>query len=209
MKEIENEVEETMPNVVPTEASDTFLGDTETDTKRRAFRGTLVVGGLILAAVGGLALMHLRTGPATANASDATKAVNTFLGDGKKNLATMQRALSDTDKLVEDFKNYPAAAQVPLEDLSRNPFSEGKAETKSTDPVENFDRQARLNAAMKQVEGLKVQSIMYSDTNRSCMINGRFRTEGDEFDGFKVERISPASVIVQTGGFRFDVKVKN
>lgn len=187
-----------------------FIVDGEGEGKRKFSRGTLVLGGLILAAFGGLALMHLRTGPATAEAStEASKAINTFLGDGKKNLATMNQVLSDTDKLVEDFQNFPAAAQVPLEDLQRNPFSDGANHAKPTEPTESFDRQAKLDAAMKRVTGLKLQSVMYSDTTRSCMIDNRFRAEGDEFDGFVVERINPASVVVKVDGFRFEVKAKN
>jgi hypothetical protein len=192
------------------DASPDFIVDSEAEGKRKLSRGTIVLGGLILAAFAGLGVMHFRTGPATAQAStDAAKTINTFLGDGKKNLVTMRQVLSDTDKLVDDFRNFPAAAQVPLEDLQRNPFSDGSDAAKSTEPVEAFDRKAKLDAAMKRVTGLKVQSIMYSESTRSCMIDNRFRTEGDTFDNFEIERINPASVIVKTDGFRFEVKVKN
>jgi hypothetical protein len=187
-----------------------FIVDSEADGKRKLSRGTIMLGGLILAAFGGLALMHFRTGPATAQAStEAAKTINTFLGDGKKNLATMQQVLSDTDKLVDDFKNFPAAAQVPLEDLQRNPFSHGATAAKPSEPVEAFDRKAKLDAAMKRVTAMKVQSIMFSESVRSCMIDNRFRAEGDTFDNFEIERINPSSVIVKTDGFRFEVKVKN
>ncbi len=206
-----SDLEETSDSLPPTQdAAPDFIVDGESEGRRKFSTGTLVLGGLILAAFGGLALMHFRAGPATAQAStEASKTITSFLGDGKKNLATMQQVLSDTDKLVEDFKNFPAAAQVPLEDLKRNPFSDGSDTAKPTEPVESFDRQARLDAAMKRVTGLKVQSVMYSESTRSCMIDNRFRSEGDEFDGFTIEQIKPASVIVKADGFRFEVKVKN
>ncbi len=184
--------------------------DTETETKRRVTRGTVILGVLIVAAVGGLALMHFRAGPSTAQASsDAANTINSFLGDGKKNLATMQQALHDTDKLVNDFQNFPAAAQVPLEDLQRNPFSDGKSVATPGEQVVESDRQIKLEQALKRVSTLKVQSIMFGEVTRSCMVDGRFRAEGDSFDDYTVERINPASVIVRTNGFRFEIKVKN
>ncbi len=202
-----NEHESNDP-VVP-EAADVLSSELDDSSSKRPSRGTIVLGVLFAAALGGLALMHFRTGPATASASDATKAVNSFLGDGKKNLASMQANLNDTDKLVAQFRAFPAAAQVPLEDLQRNPFSDNKSDVKPAEQNEDAQRQARLNEALKRVGALKLQSIMYGEVTRSCMIDGRFRPEGAEFDDFVVERVNPASVIVRTGGFRFELKAKN
>ncbi len=192
------------------EPSDVMSDELAGETKKRPSRGTVVLGVLFLAALGGLALMHMRAGPSTAQASsEAAMTVNSFLGDGKKNLASMQANLNDTDKLVAQFRAFPAAAQVPLEDLKRNPFSDTKSGMKPVDQNANADRQAKLTEALKHVGTLKLQSIMFSETNRSCMIDGKFRAENDAFDDFVVERINASSVIVKTAGFRFELKVKN
>jgi hypothetical protein len=200
-----NDQSETSAVPEPSEVLSDELNETKS---KRPSNGTIVLAALFAAAIGGLVLMHFRAGPATASAAtEASKAVNTFLGDGQKNLASMQANLADTDKLVEQFKQFPAAAQVPLEDLQRNPFSETKGDAKPTEAAESSDRKAKLDAAMKRVGTLRLQSIMFGEARRSCMIDGKFRAEGDTWDDFTVDKIQPASVIVKTGGFRFELKV--
>lgn len=182
----------------------------ESESPRRFSTGSLLLGILILAAVVGLVLMHWRVqSDQTQTASDASKAINTFLGDGKKDLVMMQQVLNDTDKLVEHFRNFPAAAQVPLEDLNRNPFSDEQNPSRTAQPVEDADRKTRLNAAIQRVSNLKLQSILYGTNTRSCMIDHRYRQEGEIFDGIEIEQIQPAGVIVRYDGFRFELKVKN
>lgn len=182
----------------------------ESESPRRFSTGSLLLGGLVLAAVAGLVLMHWRTqSDQTQNASDVSKTINTFLGDGKKNLVMMQQVLNDTDKLVEHFRNFPAAAQIPLEDLNRNPFSDEQNASRTAQPVEDADRKTRLTAAVQRVSNLKLQSIIYGTSTRSCMIDNRYRQEGETFDGIKIERIHPSGVIVQYDGFRFELKAKN
>ncbi|GIW76999.1 MAG: hypothetical protein KatS3mg104_2062 [Phycisphaerae bacterium] len=203
--------EETHDTASPVAVSATETTDTlESESTRRFSTGSLLLGGLILFAVVGLALMHWRVqSDQTQTASDASKAINAFLGDGKKNLVMMQQVLNDTDKLVEHFRNFPAAAQVPLEDLNRNPFSDEQNPSRTAQPVEDADRKTRLNAAIQRVSNLKLQSIVYGTTTRSCMIDNRYRQEGETFDGIEIEQIHPAGVIVRYDGFRFELKVKN
>lgn len=189
------------PSEVPADAP---VGDVEIDSKRRFTRGTIVLGVLLATAVGGLTLMYFRSGPAQALGGTANKDVTAFLGDGKKNVASMRETLSATDKVVEQFRQFPAAQQIPLEDLQKNPFS-----ARATDerPAET-NRDAEIESAKKRAGQLKLSSIMFSETSRSCMINGKFRVEGDAFEGFTVDKIEPGSVIVKTNNVRLRLQVK-
>ncbi len=51
-------------------------------------------------------------------------------------------------------------------------------------------------------------SVMYSESRRACMINNTLFLEGQQCDGFTVERINPNSVIVKNGGYRFELSMQ-
>ncbi|HEX8340177.1 MAG TPA: general secretion pathway protein GspB [Tepidisphaeraceae bacterium] len=175
--------------------------------KRKLTRSTVLLGGLVLAAVGGLWLMHARGGPTTVEAaSTADQAIDNFLGDGRKNMAHMQAMLNDTEKVVDQFKQFPAAAQAPLEELQKNPFSETQQTVKT---AASYDaRQSDRDAALEKARKLQLQSILFGQSQRSCMLGGKFYGEGDSFDGFEVQKINQNSVIVKHGGYRFELKLQ-
>jgi hypothetical protein len=189
------------------EAIENAEGETPEPKKSRITRSTAVLGGLVLAAVGGLWLMHARGGPTTAEAaSTAEQTVDTFLGDGRKSVAHMQAMLNDTEKVVEQFKQFPAAAQVPLAALQKNPFSESQQPAKA---AANYDaRGGDREAALEKARKLQLQSIMYGQAQRACMIGGKFYDEGATFDGFEVQKINQSSVVVKHGGYRFELKLQ-
>lgn len=190
------------PSEVPTEAPP--VSDAEFDSKKRFSRGTVVLATLLATAVGGLALMYFRSGPAQALGGTAGKEVTAFLGDGKKNVASMRETLNETDKVVEQFRQFPAAQQIPLEGLQKNPFSARATDERPADT----NRETDIESAKKRAGQLKLSSIMYSETARSCMINGKFRVEGDTFDDFVLEKIESGSVIVKTAGVRLRLQVR-
>src|SRR4051812_4145075 len=78
--------------------SETLTDSGETDfvaeEPKQSNRGTVMMGVLVAAAVGGMYLMHLRSGPASAMAAPesvaAAQTINTFLSDGGQNLQAMQ-----------------------------------------------------------------------------------------------------------------------
>jgi hypothetical protein len=182
------------------------------EPKRKFTRSTAVLAGLVAAAVGGLWLMHARSGPTTAQAAAesiaAEQTINTFLGDGKKNVANMQIMLSNTEKVVDQFKQFPAAAQVPLEELQKNPFSDAEQAASKPTGATYDTRQRDRDAALEKARKLQIQSIMYGQSQRACMVGGKFLSEGDQFDGFTVERVNADSVIVKQSGFRFELKLQ-
>src|SRR5687768_1304825 len=96
--------------------------------KKPTNQSTLLLFGLILVAAGGFYFMYMRGGPdaataaANAEAQQAKQTISQFLEGGDKNMVAMQQMLKDTEKVVEQFRQYPSMKQVPLESLQANPF---------------------------------------------------------------------------------------
>jgi hypothetical protein len=165
----------------------------------------LVIGG------GSLYFMRWKSGPQTAVASaettTATTTINEFLTDGDRSILAMREMLRNTEKVVQQFINYPGMKQIDVEDLQTNPFV-------FLLPAERRQDQTRVaqdnerEAAMRAVQALNLQSVMSSGETRTCMINNAAWTEGQEVQGFKIERINDASVIVRKGEYRFELRMK-
>jgi len=182
----------------------------------------LVVFGLIIAALGGGYLLFKRGGPdaatAAAPAQDQTnKAVSSFLDGGGRNVELMQRMLRDTEKVVKQFLNYPSMKQVPLAELQTNPFrsraaakadGDGKAALNESEAAARKRREEERQAILKAVEGLNLQSVIHSGSRKACMVNNTLYAEGQQVDGFVIEKINPGSVVVKSGTYRFELKMQ-
>jgi len=176
-------------------------------------RNTIVLFGIIIAALGGYYLMYVRAGPQTARAATpeaaaADKTIQGFLSSGNANIKLMQEMLRNTQKVVEQFRSYPSMTQVPLNDLKTNPFKYlgGKsAEDDGTGAARQ--RQQDRQAALKAVQALQLQSIVHG-SRKACMINNAMYTEGQQVDTFTIEKINPDGVIVRSGPFRFRVAMQ-
>jgi hypothetical protein len=176
---------------------------------------------LLLAAVagGGGYFMYQRSGPASAEASLVTpeaaaaeQTINTFLTSGPDGIKMMQNMLKDTEKVVQQFLDYPSVTQIPLSALHTNPFRFAKpdANGKTTPDAElaKRKREEEKQAAIKASEALQLQSIMHSGSRKACMINNTLYSEGQQVEQFTIEKIEPARVIVKTGTYRFEIKMQ-
>lgn len=188
--------------------SDLVADDVEAETKKRSHMTNAAVAVLVLAAAGGLWFMHAKSGPAAANAASDAKAVKSMLDDNARNVSAMRQQQKDLEKTVQQFKNFPAAAQVKLDDLHRDPFNETSTPKAPKVDVDTKSREQKQAEAMKKVQSLKVQSVMLGEQSRSCMVNGKFRAEGDAFNDFTIETIKHDGVIVRHAGFRFLLQVQ-
>ncbi|HMO26836.1 MAG TPA: general secretion pathway protein GspB [Tepidisphaeraceae bacterium] len=189
----------------------------EPQTPKR--NGLIVAVGVLAICGGGLFLMHKRTGPAAASANpevvSAQKTINTFLSGGGKNREAMETMLRDTEKVVQMFLVYPSVNQVPLDELKTNPFRHESNDVRkpdgTTDQGEEQSRKQREQQRAKvlaAVQTLQLGSIMHSDTRRACMINNTLYLEGQTVEGFLIERITPASVIVRQDTYRFELRMQ-
>jgi hypothetical protein len=182
-----------------------------TEKKQQVGTGTIVVGGLIVAAAALTYFMHLRSGPSKASASPATTnadaTITQFLSEDTKNAERMRQLLKDTEKAVQQFQQQPAKTQVPIDQLKTNPFRTEAAANKSEE-AEKAAEKKRKEELLAEVGTLKVQTIMSGGKRKAAMINGVLRTEGESLQGFEIEKIGPDSVIVKRGGSRFALKMQ-
>ena len=204
---------EAAPDEVPDAALAQTLGGGETEyvtgaEGKRPNKSAAIFGAAVL--LGGAVLygMYWRAGPSAAAAADpaAERTIQTFLKAGGRG------ASRDAEAMVEQFEQYPNAAQVPLDDLRTNPFRHQPPTAPEADAAAVAQTVAALEvgraAALKAVRSLNVQSILHGTARRACLINGAFYREGERVDGFTVEQIRPDSVVVRSGPFRFEVMMR-
>jgi hypothetical protein len=192
-----------------------YVGEDKKSAGAAAARSSLVLVVLVALGGAGLYLMHLKSGPKTAAAAvesqQASKTISSFLAGGETNIKLMEKMLSDTQKVVERFMNYPNANQVPLDDLRTNPFRFLMAageQPNASDLVSRKRKEEERQAALKAVQTLQLQSVMSGSSNRSCMINNTLYREGQIVEGFLIEKISSGKVIVKQGVYRFELRIQ-
>jgi len=190
-------------------------GETEfvtTEEKKPANQQLLYL--LLLVVIGGgvTFYMYKRQGPesaaanATPEAAKATQTINSFLTSGPNGIKAMQAMLKDTEKVVQQFNDYPSVKQTPLADLHTNPFRFAPAKTGNESPdAEALKKkhEEEKQAAIRASDGLQLQTIITSGSRKACMINNTLYTEGQQVDQFTVETIEKGRVIVKTGPYRF------
>jgi hypothetical protein len=184
-------------------------------------RSTLVMFVILVIGAAGLYFMYRQTGPKSAGAAitpetaSAHQTISTFLSGGDASVKSMEKLLRNTEKIVQQFVKYPSRTQVPLSDLRTNPFRQheevaAKADTGPTsEEVEKARREQQRQAALKGVQELQLQSIMFSDNRKACMINNSLYREGQQVGDFVIEKISPQSVIVESNKFRFSLQMQH
>ena len=203
----------------PAEELNGALGSSETEfvtpTEPKSRNNSLIVLGALLV-IGPVVLwfMYHRKGPDGAEASvvtsrvtEAHQTVTNFLDNGPAGMKMMEQMLRGTEKIVKQFLDYPSVKQVPLSELKTNPFRAAKTEVVDNDANDKKRREQERQAVVKAVAGLQVQSII-SGKNKSCMINNRLCQEGQQIESFTIEKINPGAVIVKSGAYRFELKMR-
>ena len=187
------------------------------DKKPAMNRTTLIMFGVIALGAAGVWVMYQRVGPGKAAAApsqesvQAKKTINAFLDGGNSNIKSMETMLRNTEKVVQQFLTYPSMTQVPLSDLRTNPFRLRAAKSENArldDAAERRKKEEERVAMLKSVQSLKLQSIMYSDTRKACMINDTMYREGDKVDAFTVEKVTATTVVVKGGVYRFELRMQ-
>ena len=188
------------------------------EEKQPVSRSTMVVFVILIIGAAGLYLMYRQAGPKSASAAfaretaEAKKTISGFLSGGDASIRTMEKLLRNTEKIVQQFLMYPSMTQVPLSELRTNPFRQHELKSApGQDLPQSTDRKKREDerlAILKAVQGLQLQSIMCSETRKACMINNTLYREGQTFDDFTIEKISPSSVVVKNGPYRFELRMQ-
>jgi hypothetical protein len=187
------------------------------ERKPRVSQSTLVMFGVLALSAAGVWVMYQRVGPGRAMAApskesvEAKKTITTFLDGGTNNIRSMESLLRNTEKIVQQFLAYPSMTQVPLSDLRTNPFRLRPARPENApvnDAAERRKREEERVAMLKAVQSLRLQSIMYSETRKACMINDTMYREGDQANDFTIEKVTQTSVIVKSGVYRFELRMQ-
>jgi Spy/CpxP family protein refolding chaperone len=172
-----------------------------------------LVGGLLAVAAVVVWFFFFRSGPQSAQAGTAANdgggQIKEFLDSGNINM--MKQTLKETEKIVKQFRAYPGKTQVPVESLHTNPFRE--LDRKPDAPIAANNRDAEKaeelhKQATAAVAELHLQSIVRGSKVRACMVNNTLYKEGQQIGILKVEQVTTNSVIVSSGQYRFEVKMK-
>jgi hypothetical protein len=217
---INDELNEVDEQTEPTNGSDENLDETDlayvSGGKKPVGRGTLGGLGLLLACAGGMYFLYLKHGPqsasaATTESTQASTAITEFLTGDNGSVNLMKQTLHDTEKVVQEFRSHTGKAQVPVEDLKTNPFRlclvQPKAETDDQSAATSKRKyEEERQAALHTAQTLQLQSILLG-SRKACMINNVLYQEGQEVEGFTIEKVSPSTVLVHKGVFRFELRM--
>jgi hypothetical protein len=181
-------------------------------------KSTLVMFLILVVGAGSVYFMYRKTGPKTASAAsaetaEARKTISNFLSSGDASFKSMESRLKNTEKIVQQSMTYPSATQVPLTDLQTNPFRAQPAEdapdtTALSEAAQKKKQEEDRLAAKKAAEALMLQSVIASGTRKACMINSQLYREGETVGDFVIEKISPSSVLVKNGVYRFELRIQ-
>jgi hypothetical protein len=205
------------PSEVPAEAPEAVETTIASDAPAKKPAGRSMAGLMLVVALagGGWFFWHWRTGPqsasaatfAAADAATANRTIGQFLSGGSSNLKSMEQILHNTEKVVQQFNNYPSVRQVPLSSLQTNPFRQSSSTAQ--DDAENREKlDAQRQAVAKAYQSLQLQSIMHADKNSSCLINNTLYREGQQVNGFSIEKINTDNVSIKQGDWRFELKMQ-
>ena len=188
------------------ELDPTFVSGSSKPSNRNVY----VLGALGVVGAGVIWFSFFRGSPAAADAAASNQTSNQvreFLDSGNINL--MKTTLKSTEKIVQQFRSYPAKTQVPLSALQGNPFRELPPKTQeaaATNPRDEELAQLEHAEVVKAVAELKLQSIIRG-RRTACMINNTLYQEGQQVGRFVVAQITPTTVVVESGKYRFELKV--
>lgn len=187
-----------------------FVASTPTPVSR----GMIIILGLVVLGGGLLYFMSRKAGPAEATAAveaqQADQTITKFLDNGEVSVRLMEQMLRDTEKVVQRFLNHNALKQVPLSDLQTNPFrmhaptAAGSGAHHDDGGLEQRRREEERLAMLKAVEQLQLQSIMFGETRRACMINNTLYVEGQTVQGFTIEQIHPSKIVLRHREYRVE-----
>lgn len=207
---------ESTPESTPSEEpqvsdDDLALDPTLMAAGKKKNNSMFILFGLLVVAGGVIWFMYFRGSPQAAQAAapegSGSADVQKFLDSGNINL--MKQTLKNTEKVVQQFRSYPAQTQVPLASLHSNPFRELEPKADVPDRPKDDDQEARDHGkALAAVAELHLQSIMRGSKYRSCMINNVLYKENQQVGIFTIAKVDTATVTVECGKYRFELTMQ-
>jgi hypothetical protein len=179
--------------------------------KKPVNKNAILLFTIIILGGTGMYAMWRHSGPSSAAAAAPVEdaQVGQFLSDGGRSVHQLVTLLDSTKRVVEQFNHFTDTPQVPLKELKYNPFRLAAATAlPDTEESTRQKREAERQAALKAVQALSLQSIVCSPSSRQCMINNTLYAEGQEVNGFVIEKVTPTYVVVRIGAFKFELKMQ-
>ena len=180
--------------------------------KKSANAGTLGIVGLL--AIGGAAFyfFFIKNGPAPAMADDTSSAIiNDFLHGSSGNSKLMEQTLHDTEKVVKEFQTHAHKNQIPVEELTTNPFRLKSAKPKTDDVAVAVPSHIREDEERERItteaNGLELGSIVRGGRS-ACLVNNTLYHQGEQIGNFTVVEIRAKSVVVRQGKYSFELTMK-
>lgn len=177
------------------------------DEKKPVNRNLIALLLIIAVGGGGLYFMYQRGGLGVG--AQSTEAVPEVIGDEtQKKLGEMRLKLDETSRLVKVLERIGDRPQVTK--LKVNPFLQ-VADVVVDNPGAAPEKNEALAQALRDVQGLQVQSVMALGENSTCVINKTLLKTGEKISvgttEFTVERIEASRegsrVILAACGQRF------
>jgi len=172
--------------------------------------GMLMIA-FVMIGVGVIYFMRARAGGPTAVRAEVTKAETLIKGFDGTQVKIMQDLLKNTQKVVEQFNDEgkknredPKLALDPFTYHSPNEKA-GETEDEKAIRLRNKNIEARRAAFKEDIKLLRVQSVIINNFAKTAMINNKLVQEGQEIEGFTIEKLAPNSVIVQRDGIRAQI----
>ena len=174
--------------------------------------GMLMIA-FVLIGVGVIYFMRARGGGPTAVSADVAKADTLIKSFDNSQVKKMQDLLKNTQKVVEQFNDEGKKNREDPK-LQYDPFTyHSPNEKPGEDPKDKVAREnakklaARKAAFAEDLKTLRVQSVIVNSFAKTAMINNKLVQEGQEVEGFTIEKLAPNSVIVQRDGMRAQIEI--
>jgi hypothetical protein len=172
--------------------------------------GMLMIA-FVMIGVGVIYFMRARGGPNRAVSAEVSRADTLIKNFDGTQVKKMKDLLENTQKVVDEF-NKDRTTGVEDKKLEYNPFTYHSPNEKPGESAETKDERERAKRIAlrkakfaEDVNGLRLQYVMISTFAKTAMINNKLVQEGQEVDGFLIEKLSPNSVIVQRDGLRASI----
>jgi len=172
---------------------------------------------LLLLAIGGggTYLTVQAASPAAASAASVetaarSRAINNFLTNRPERDQDDGGDAAQHQKIVQQFLEYPAF-RSPLEFSTHQPVPLRQSRAVAERPTRCSEKEEGRRTHGRQwhaSQSLTLQSIIHSGARKACMINNTLYLEGQQVDPFTIEKITPNSVVVKTGVYRFELRMQ-
>ena len=186
--------------------------DDEWSTKKPNNHRTALFLVSCVAALGALYLFGLRHEPKKASAAEQAIEVEVDIALAKllneSKLKSSNDDLSDTERIIQAFGEYPAQRQIAAEQLPRDPFVQVRSYREPAARDEGDGQGQSENTSMfmltEQSRNLALQSILYCPGKSTCLINGEAFGQGQMVDDtFTVVSIKASEVELTARGMQF------